>query len=85
MYNGGWCGSGSLLTSVNPADGKPIARIRQATEEEYEACLVAMEKAKKTWQEVIYLAAVFNHCLVTSLLPFADACAVAWRDCAPDW
>lgn len=51
-YDGKWCGSGELLTSYNPTTGKPIARVRQATGDEYEACLKAMEEGKKAWQEV---------------------------------
>jgi aldehyde dehydrogenase family 7 protein A1 len=50
MYNGSWGGSGALLTSVNPATGRPIARIRQATVEEYESCVSAMIAAQEAWQ-----------------------------------
>jgi aldehyde dehydrogenase family 7 protein A1 len=49
-YNGQWRGSGSALVSYNPSNGKPIARVKQATAEDYEATLQEMEKAKKVWQ-----------------------------------
>jgi hypothetical protein len=52
VYCGKWAGSGELLTSYNPSTGKPIARVRQATAEEYEACLAAMESGRKAWAEV---------------------------------
>lgn len=49
-YAGGkWSGSGELLTSVSPTTGKPIAHIKQATPEEYEACLAAMEEGQVAW------------------------------------
>lgn len=35
-YGGKWTGSGPVYTSVNPTTGKPIARIRMSTAEEYE-------------------------------------------------
>ena len=52
VYNGKWSGSGELLTSYNPATGKPIARVRQATEAEYEECVTSMESARKSWAEM---------------------------------
>lgn len=51
-YNGKWCGSGPVLTSYNPATGKPIARVQQASEEEYEACIAAMDAAQEKWANV---------------------------------
>jgi acyl-CoA reductase-like NAD-dependent aldehyde dehydrogenase len=52
MYNGTWGGSGACLTSMNPSTGRPIARIRQATVEEYESCVSAMIAAQEAWQLV---------------------------------
>eukprot|EP01112_Ceratiomyxa_fruticulosa_P012609 TRINITY_DN34_c0_g1_i2.p1 TRINITY_DN34_c0_g1~~TRINITY_DN34_c0_g1_i2.p1 ORF type:complete len:510 (-),score=123.20 TRINITY_DN34_c0_g1_i2:61-1590(-) len=49
-YNGKWGGKGELLTSYNPTTGKPIARVRQATPEEYEECIKSMEAAMANWQ-----------------------------------
>ena len=48
-YNGSWCGSGKLYTSMNPTTGQPIARVRFATGEEYQSCVAAMEAAKDEW------------------------------------
>jgi acyl-CoA reductase-like NAD-dependent aldehyde dehydrogenase len=52
FYNGTWGGSGAVATAVNPANGKPIATVQQATVEEYEACLAAMVAAQEAWQLV---------------------------------
>ena len=49
-YNGKiWTGSGKLLNSVNPHNNKVIARIKQATEAEYEDCIKNMEAVKDRW------------------------------------
>lgn len=58
VYCGSWMGSGDVLTSYNPATGKPIARVRQATVDEYEACLKAMDAGRKAWAEVRRLSGV---------------------------
>lgn len=50
VYNGKWGGKGGCLTALNPTTGKPIARVRQATAEEYEECIVAMQAASREWQ-----------------------------------
>mmetsp|Transcript_62453 Transcript_62453/g.71640 ORF Transcript_62453/g.71640 Transcript_62453/m.71640 type:complete len:513 (+) Transcript_62453:70-1608(+) len=50
-FNGTWCGSGSELTTYNPSNGKAIAKVIQATEEDYESCVQAMTAAKKEWME----------------------------------
>lgn len=44
-----WCGNGKTLTSVNPATNKPIARIKMATEEEYENCIKSMQDIQAKW------------------------------------
>jgi aldehyde dehydrogenase family 7 protein A1 len=51
VYNGAWSGAGDLLTSVCPANGAAVARVRQATAADYEACVVAMQAARKEWAE----------------------------------
>lgn len=48
-YGGKWCGGGSLLTSYSPTTGKPIAHVKQATPEDYEACLASMEEGQVAW------------------------------------
>jgi len=49
MYNGKWGGSGEFHTSINPTNGKPIAKVRQATAAEYEQCIQSMVDARKQW------------------------------------
>jgi aldehyde dehydrogenase family 7 protein A1 len=51
VYYGKWAGSAAPLTSMNPATGKEIAKVRQSTAAEYEACLSAMDAARKEWAE----------------------------------
>jgi aldehyde dehydrogenase family 7 protein A1 len=52
VYNGKWVGSADCVVSHNPATGEPIARVKQATPEEYESCMKAMEGARKSWGEM---------------------------------
>jgi aldehyde dehydrogenase (NAD+) len=52
-YNGEWLStSGALLESRNPATGGLIASVRQASAEEYEACISAAHAAFARWREV---------------------------------
>ncbi|MSR64146.1 MAG: aldehyde dehydrogenase family protein [Planctomycetes bacterium] len=52
-YNGEWLAcKGEWLESRDPATGKVIGRIRQATGEEYEACVAAAHAAYLRWREV---------------------------------
>ncbi len=52
-YNGEWLAcKGEWLASHDPATGKVIARVRQATGEEYEACVAAAHAAFLRWREV---------------------------------
>jgi aldehyde dehydrogenase (NAD+) len=54
--NSGACGrewitpGGSILVSVNPADGQEIARVRMASVEDYERVLVEAEEAFGRWR-----------------------------------
>jgi len=51
VFNGEkWCGSGPVITSMNPSTGNPIARIKGATPEEYESCMTNMLAAQAEWQ-----------------------------------
>jgi len=50
VFNGTWCGSGTVYTANSPTDGRPIARIKGGTKEDYESCLTAMKAAMKVWQ-----------------------------------
>jgi L-aminoadipate-semialdehyde dehydrogenase len=52
-YNGEWLAcKGEWLESHDPATGQVIGRVRQATAEEYEACLTAAHAAYLRWREV---------------------------------
>src|SRR5262245_3738340 len=42
--------SGPDLVSENPSDGKPIAKVRQATADDYERVMQAATKAFETWR-----------------------------------
>eukprot|EP01138_Halocafeteria_seosinensis_P002143 gb/GECG01002193.1/.p1 GENE.gb/GECG01002193.1/~~gb/GECG01002193.1/.p1 ORF type:complete len:538 (+),score=78.11 gb/GECG01002193.1/:1-1614(+) len=52
VYAGGqWKASGEVTTSYNPATGKPIARVRRGTKEDYERCVKVMQENKTQWQK----------------------------------
>ena len=53
VYCGGgkWLGSGPVLHSHAPATGRALARVRQATPDEYEQAVGAMEAGRKAWAE----------------------------------
>ncbi|BBM82669.1 L-piperidine-6-carboxylate dehydrogenase [Candidatus Uabimicrobium amorphum] len=51
-FNGEWFGSGEVLESISPIDGKKIATVVQATTEEYEKVYSEAEKAFKEWRMV---------------------------------
>ncbi|XP_067886042.1 alpha-aminoadipic semialdehyde dehydrogenase isoform X2 [Heterodontus francisci] len=46
VFNGSWGGRGEVVTSYCPANNEPIARVRQATLEDYEE---TVQKAKEAW------------------------------------
>jgi aldehyde dehydrogenase family 7 protein A1 len=51
-YNGKWHGDGPTYTSVNPHNGKPIARIRFASDKNYEDAVQTMLKGQKEWMGI---------------------------------
>ncbi len=51
-FAGRWMGGGKILESVSPNDGKPLARVRTATAEEYESVISAARAAFQQWQTV---------------------------------
>ena len=52
-YDGTWRKTnGPLLESENPATGLPISSVRQATATDYDACVVAAQKAFERWRMV---------------------------------
>ncbi len=49
-FAGEWMGSGDMLESVSPIDGKTIATVQQVTEAEYDQIVVRAQEAFKTWR-----------------------------------
>ncbi|XP_072166624.1 alpha-aminoadipic semialdehyde dehydrogenase-like [Diadema setosum] len=47
-----WGGSGEVISSICPANGKPIARVRQASMEDYEVAIGASQEAYSVWSEM---------------------------------
>jgi len=52
VYDGSWKGSGEVVTSLSPANGQPIARVRTGTLQDYEGCIKASEEAWQVWADV---------------------------------
>ncbi|CAH7020884.1 Aldh7a1 [Phodopus roborovskii] len=52
VYNGNWRGGGQVITSYCPANNEPIARIRQASMEDYEETIKEAKEAWKMWAEI---------------------------------
>ncbi|GLD93301.1 hypothetical protein PINS_up001893 [Pythium insidiosum] len=52
VFDGQWFGSGDVYTSVNPANGKTIAKVRAGTVADYEKVVKAMDAAKPKWAEL---------------------------------
>ncbi|MEJ0090702.1 MAG: aldehyde dehydrogenase family protein [Limisphaerales bacterium] len=50
VFNGAWSGSGKVLSSVSPIDGKLLATVRLAMAAEYEQTIRAAEKAFASWR-----------------------------------
>jgi aldehyde dehydrogenase (NAD+) len=52
VFCGGWLGDGPVLESISPIDGKVLARVRQATPEQYERAVQHAHAAFQQWQTV---------------------------------
>src|SRR5882762_2645949 len=52
VFNGTWSGSGKILKSVSPIDGKVLATVRTATPAEYEQTIKRAQEAFQKWQTV---------------------------------
>ncbi|CAI9543826.1 unnamed protein product [Staurois parvus] len=52
VYNGTWGGRGEVVTSYCPANNLPIARVRQATLEEYNETVIKAKEAWQVWADV---------------------------------
>ncbi len=50
VFCGRWFGNGRVLRSVSPADGRLLAKVRQATAADYEATVRAAEQAFAKWR-----------------------------------
>jgi aldehyde dehydrogenase family 7 member A1 len=52
VYRGGeWLANGEEVVSVNPANNKPIAKVRMGSKADYESCIKAMETEKIKWMK----------------------------------
>eukprot|EP01116_Phalansterium_solitarium_P008910 TRINITY_DN2287_c0_g1_i1.p2 TRINITY_DN2287_c0_g1~~TRINITY_DN2287_c0_g1_i1.p2 ORF type:complete len:549 (+),score=191.51 TRINITY_DN2287_c0_g1_i1:94-1647(+) len=51
-YDGTWFASGEYYLSYSPTTGKPIARVKAATKQDYEKILKSMEASKRQWQAI---------------------------------
>eukprot|EP00602_Paraphysomonas_sp_CaronLab_P004814 CAMPEP_0185023740 /NCGR_PEP_ID=MMETSP1103-20130426/6374_1 /TAXON_ID=36769 /ORGANISM="Paraphysomonas bandaiensis, Strain Caron Lab Isolate" /LENGTH=542 /DNA_ID=CAMNT_0027556479 /DNA_START=41 /DNA_END=1669 /DNA_ORIENTATION=+ len=45
-----WVGNGQTHTSINPATGEPIAKVRFGNADDYESCLKNMTEAMEMWK-----------------------------------
>jgi len=52
VYNGKWFANGETVTSLCPANGKPIAEVVTGNKEDYESCVIEAQKAWKVWAAV---------------------------------
>jgi len=52
VYDGAWKGSGEVMTSLCPANGRPIAKVITGTAQDYESCVTAAEEAWQVWADV---------------------------------
>lgn len=46
---GEWVGHGEEVLAVNPHNNQPIARVKLASEKDYEDCVKAMELERVRW------------------------------------
>ncbi|KAJ7955998.1 Aldehyde dehydrogenase [Quillaja saponaria] len=52
FINGQWKATGSVVTSVNPSNNQTIAKVTEATIQDYEEGLQACSEAVKTWMAI---------------------------------
>jgi len=52
VFDGSWKGSGEEVTSLCPANGRPIARVTTGNLTDYASCVTAAEEAWKVWADV---------------------------------
>src|SRR5690349_20475423 len=51
-FCGQWLGSGKLLESISPDDGRVLARVRTASAADYEKVITRAQEAFHSWQTV---------------------------------
>ena len=51
-FNGEWFGSGDELVSSSPIHGEPIAKVKQASKEDYEKVVSRAHKAFESWRTI---------------------------------
>jgi len=52
VFHGKWAGSGEVVTSMCPANGKPIAKVQQGSLQDYEDCVQEAQKAWQVWADM---------------------------------
>src|SRR5580692_8885645 len=52
VFSGEWFGSGTYLEKRSPIDGTFLARIAQATSEDYQRVVAAAQRAFLTWRTI---------------------------------
>ncbi len=52
VFCGEWLGSGPLLKSISPIDGKVLARVRTATAADYEKTIQSAQAAFENWRNI---------------------------------
>lgn len=52
VFDGTWKGSGQIVQSICPSNGKIIAEVKQGTTTDYENCVKASEDAWNVWSEL---------------------------------
>ncbi|KAF2356056.1 Aldehyde dehydrogenase domain [Trinorchestia longiramus] len=52
VYNGSWIGNGEVVTSVCPANARPIAKVVQGNMADYDAAVLAAQDAWQTWADM---------------------------------
>jgi aldehyde dehydrogenase (NAD+) len=51
VFNGKWSGSGAKIDKISPIDGKKIASIRTASEEDYQTTIARAQEAFEKWRQ----------------------------------
>jgi aldehyde dehydrogenase (NAD+) len=52
VFDGDWTGSGPVLKSISPIDGKTLGAVRTASDDDYERAMRRAQAAFATWQSI---------------------------------